>query len=189
MSPILRIGFGQYRHLAEVAKREAGSILCVHKYSDKGCWGLTSPMLEGAISDTNYPASTMIEASAISLADRVNLQAFQSANRPEIDWRAIPPDRVYEFLLWHEIGHLRENFCVFELLQQKRPGIVAIAYKVNEVLADRYAWRKLFPNHALPMRPGLSSDEQSSINSSIGYLRRIAPLPRPPAAESRAPRA
>jgi len=178
MSSVLLLSHSQYRELAEVAKREAGSILSVHKFRDKGCWGLMSWMVAGAVIDTTNPASKRIEASWISLADRINLNAFHAAYRPEIDWSAVPASRVYEFLLWHEIGHQLENFFVFDLLKAQDPSIPGKVQMINEVLADRFAWRQLFPDQPLPLRRTLSVRDQSLISTDLEYLNSIAPLKR-----------
>ena len=71
-----------------------------------------NPMAVPVQIDAKDPNSMFAEKAAITLADRINVRRLKSAKRPEMDWHSVPDDKVYEFVLWHEIGHRMNNFYI-----------------------------------------------------------------------------
>ena len=175
---ITKLSRSMYRDYALLAKQHAGSALQVSTYSAMNCWGAIDPMARGIYKDAKDVSSHATEGSVIKIADRINVNRFQSAMRPELDWSAIPGKMVYEFVLWHEIGHIINNLCSFDLLQAKGlkeplPIILRKLGWVNETLADRFAWNTLFPKKKLPLNPKLPKERPQMINSWIDELSKV----------------
>jgi len=120
------------------------------------------------------------ESSGIALVPSIPLARLYEVRRPELDWTAVPSERMFEFVALHEIGHYAQNYeswWAFErTLKAKgmeRSEIDAIPLRmVNEVLADRYAWSQLFPGSELPTHA-----ERTVPEDRVAYwLDRVAAL-------------
>lgn len=182
-SRVLRLGRRQYRAFSEVVKREAGAVLAVKSVAEMGgCWGMYSPMAVPVQIDARDPGSMFAEKAAITLADRINVRRLKSAKRPEMDWHSVPDDKVYEFVLWHEIGHRLSNF--FEMDLAFKRGDLGGRFdeyrwrtrRANEVLADRYAWRHLFPVSELPVREDISEKTRNELDRDIEDIAELIEL-------------
>jgi len=99
------------------------------------------------------------DGAAIDLVNQIEVARFGSAPRPEMDWSAIPPHTIYDFLIWHEIGHLvMGHHAVIGLNDSRAPWDPMddrerfLARAEMERRADRYAWGVLFPGTSLPVR-------------------------------------
>ena len=111
-----------------------------------------------------------------TLAERINIAAFRSCIRPELDWSAIPAHLIYDFILWHEIGHKADNYDQIDFFtgkcrqQEDFARLNRALLRANEVLADRYAWAKIFPNEPLPISLARSAEYLAGINADIAEL-------------------
>lgn len=109
----------------------------------------------------------------VNLAQAIDLEAFRSAWRPEIDWSAIPVHNIYRFLLEHELAHARHrdnglfSYLSFGPMGRKGddPKVEAAIrrYQNNraavhsmrlfiEARADREAWQTLYSDAPMPTR-------------------------------------
>ena len=99
------------------------------------------------------------DGAVIDLANQIEVARFGSTPRPEMDWSAIPPNAIFDFLTWHEIGHLvMGHLSVVGLCDNSAPWNCQdprerfLARAEMERRADRYAWGVLFPGTSLPVR-------------------------------------
>jgi hypothetical protein len=91
----------------------------------------------------------------IRLANQINVEMFKVASRPEMDWAAIPPLMIYDFLIWHEIGHVvmgHMKWCDDYPWNHMDKKSIFLAKAEMERRADRYAWGVLFPYQFLPKK-------------------------------------
>jgi len=142
-----------FRELDILARREAGKPLKVVDWREmEGAFARQSIWAAPLYLDINEPYLT--ERGVIEIANQIDTDKFYSTKRPELDWRAIPKEQIYRFLVLHEIGHIRcgidlvDLFKFFPLLGRN------MAIMASELLADRYAWTNLFPDKDLPIRKG-----------------------------------
>ena len=187
---VVRLGRKQYRAFFEVVKRETGAVLAVMSAAEMGgCWGMYNPMAVPVQIDAKDPNSMFAEKAAITLADRINVRRLKSAKRPEMDWHSVPDDKVYEFVLWHEIGHRMNNFYIPDVwravdgLERGGMELFGRAKRANEVLADRYAWGRLFPDRRFPVRGDLPREQCRELSRDIEHISTLVELReiRPPA--------
>lgn len=112
----------------------------------------------------------------VTLAERINVAAFRSCIRPELDWADIPANLIYDFILWHEIGHKADNYDQIDFFtgkcrqQEDFARLNRALLRANEVLADRYAWAKIFPSRPLPISQARSAEYLAGINADIAEL-------------------
>lgn len=169
---LIRVTKTKYRLLAETAK-ENGVILDIKEFNEIKCFGCSHPLATAAIEDARIPTSGLYEYPSISLAKSFCIDQMKSSNRPEMDWSAIPADKIIDFILWHEIGHKLWNFCEFDVFLKLKNINQRLIYKVrkyNEVLADRFAWKKLFPEESLPIKSQINKSEIKEIKQGIEEL-------------------
>lgn len=178
----LRLTRSQFRRFAEIAKSR-GYILEVHEPWEKpGVWGECGYMAMTAINDVTDPHSRGSEHGYISLATRINAREMSATSRPEIDLSAVPLHLAYEFVLWHEIGHKEWNFSLLDFIfarpgEEKYDRYYAKMRRINEVLADRYAWERLFPGKPMPVRKDLTFVDRRRIELDIEELEEgLGPL-------------
>ncbi len=170
---IARITRTKYRKFAEIAKA-SGQILDLESFESMGCLGRASPMVMTAVDDATDPHSMGSEHGSITLAESWQFSWMQSANRPEIDWRAIPEEQALEFVLWHEIGHRVWNFSMIDLIIQRSKFCAHDRFRVsrcNEVLADRFAWDKVCPGEELPAKRGLTVSDREGLDDDIAEFK------------------
>jgi len=168
-----------FRELDILARREGGKPLKVVDWRKmEGAFAQQSVWAAPLYVDINKPHLT--EKGVIEIANQIDTDKFYSTKRPELDWRAIPKEQIYRFLVLHEIGHIKcginlvDLFKFFPLLGyefiQTEEGLWMewpprevrlrairkrnMAIMASELLADRYAWTHLFPDKDLPIRKG-----------------------------------
>ncbi|AYN14296.1 hypothetical protein CHR29_03735 [Pseudomonas monteilii] len=151
----LRITRTQYRGFAEMAK-ESGLALTIATFTELGgIWGEYSRWAQPIVRDALNDQAQRDERVAIKLATSINAGRFRSATRPEIDWSALDDSEIYPFILHHEIGHHLDNFSLWDLIlapdQVVGDQCHKVMYRVNEMLADRYAWEQVRPGEPLPL--------------------------------------
>lgn len=155
----------EFHRLDKIARKN-GNVIEVKRYEDIEVWG-RAPMLVGGV----YKDSRIIEGESIcaevgeiELANYIDIDELRASHRPEIDWSKIPYNKIYEYVVWHELGHKHENFDIWDLTGYgkfdkntkkwvhvcpfKRPAsehdyFRKLIYILNEILADRYAWRHI----------------------------------------------
>lgn len=144
-----------YRQLDLVA-RKFGTAIQVEPLKG-GTWGKVEPLAQGLYEDLRDPSKGMLEQSLISVTNRINVNHFWLAKRPELDLSGIPRERIFEWVVYHEIGHLLHNYSVMDVYLNSADDICSDlrrwmwrASVVNEVLADRFAWETMFPGRQLP---------------------------------------
>lgn len=173
----LQLSHHQYRRFAEIAKAN-GCLLEIHEAGEHGdSWGMSGVMAMSAVDDATDPRTRFCEHGYISLATRIGVDEVRKARRPELDLSHVPLLRLYEFILWHEIAHKIWNFPLSSFVLA-RPGddrydrLYSKACHINEVLADRFAWARVFPGKPLPVRKDLSFAERRQSDMDLEYLQR-----------------
>lgn len=151
----LRITRRQYRQLAELAKVN-GLGLTLDTFTNLGgIWGEYNCWAQPIIRDVSSDSRLCDERIAIKLANSVNAGAFRGAHRPELDWAALDDNEVFPFIVSHEIGHHIDNFTYWDIAlmpdMAARDECHKVINRVNEMLADRYAWEQVRPGEPLPL--------------------------------------
>lgn len=154
------------RRVDTLAKRLAGCAIQVLLADEiDGNWGVFSWMADTVCLNTrglvrDGGPHNFRETAWIGLAPSVDYARFRECSRPELDWSHVPRERVYDFIVLHEIGHCVDNFEPFDLAKKQAAlpdGDRRLWGRhftlVNEVLADRFAWCALFPGTPLPIDP------------------------------------
>lgn len=151
----LRITRRQYRQFAGLAKLN-GMGLTLDTFTNLGgIWGEYSCWSQPIVRDASSDSRLCDERITIKLATSVNAGAFRGAHRPELDWSALEDSEIYPFIVSHEVGHHVDNFTYWDITLM--PDLVArdechkVINRVNEMLADRYAWEQVRPGEPLPM--------------------------------------
>ncbi|MFY3460539.1 hypothetical protein ACOTJD_28180 [Achromobacter xylosoxidans] len=154
MKSTLKLSHEQYRQFADLCKAEAGQGLEVSSFEEmRGSWGLSGGMAWELISDVRTnDVSFDNHVSRITLADEVDVAEFRRCGRgrPELNWSVLSDEEIYPFIVWHEIGHRRDNFNMLDAAFFDQESLPALRY-INEVLADRFAWSKIRPGEPLPL--------------------------------------
>ncbi|AZS80695.1 hypothetical protein ELS24_20925 [Achromobacter spanius] len=154
MKTTLKLSHEQYREFADLCKVEAGQGLEVSTFAEMhNSWGLSGGMAWELISDVRTnEVSFDHHVGRITLAESIDVADFRRAgrSRPELDWSVLSDEEIYPFVVWHEIGHRRDNFNMLDAALFDREGFGALCY-INEVLADRFAWSRIRPGESLPM--------------------------------------
>lgn len=147
----------QFRQLDARCRTLAGRPLRVYRKSERPVFGCINYFASAccvnitALSGDGFGAWQ--EIALLEVASEISIERWHNAIRPEIDLRRVPEDRIHEFVVWHEIGHRLDNYCPWEA-QTKRRHEWSDIQRVNEILADRFAWRAMFPDEPLPARAG-----------------------------------
>jgi hypothetical protein len=157
----LTITPGMLRELTVISKTEAGLPLYVKKsedfrevaFAELNFWSL--PVCKD--SRLGLIPGNLIEKARIEITNKIDLEQFHNTPRPNMDWRKVPEDLIYKFLIYHEVGH---NLCgthpVDFIIMAGRGEITweeyRIAIAVHEIWADKYAWQKLFPKKRVPTK-------------------------------------
>ncbi|MBI6947101.1 hypothetical protein [Pseudomonas koreensis] len=152
---ILRITRRQYRQLAELAKQNGVGLTLDTFTNLGGIWGEYSCWAQPIVRDASIDRRLCDERIAIKLATSVNAGAFRGAHRPELDWSELEDGEIYPFLVNHEVGHHVDNFTHWDIILMTdlvaRDQCHKILNRVNEMLADRYAWEQVRPGEPLPL--------------------------------------
>lgn len=182
---ILRITRKHYRQLAELAKQN-GVGLSLDTFTNMGeCWGLYSSWAQPIVRDAAADQHSYDERIVIRLATSINAAALRSATRPELDWASLEDDEIYSFILHHEIGHHVDNYrgwALFEISDlEARNQCHRVLGRVNEMLADRYAWGQIRPGEPVPLgESGKRMEEvmQADLALLSKHMPRIRRKPR-----------
>lgn len=167
-----------YRKLDLIARKE-GYVLQVttqEELDEDRCWARTGGFAQGVYRDLTGTTvgSGLFETTLIEIAPSIPLQNFSSARRPELDYSHVPKDKIWEFVLQHEIGHLKGMYCPIDLhsacAPEQRKEWARGMWAVNESLADRYAWNALFSDAAPPI-----SDNRMFTAEYIETWQRVIP--------------
>lgn len=180
---VVRLTPAQYRRFHALAKREAGAALAVSSYQKLGAWGQFSCMADSVVKNAAAPRDVQLgdEVACITLASRINVDKLHAATRPEMDWSAIPKALVYEFIFWHEVGHRLDNFDAFDFMTSKYRSYPDFhrwhrhLNRANEVLADRFAWNRLFPGRPMAVAKQHSPEYLRELDAHIEQFSRDVP--------------
>jgi len=145
-----------FRRLDILTRKEAGMPLHVFSWQ-KGiqCWGraeqkkalvLNVPTPDGYCSEMMY---------LIDIANRIDMDQFvKKSSPPWLDHGEIPVKKVYEWLVWHEIAHVKFGdmtaWAHFEKKGMQPPWQQHLRW-CAELRADRYAWGKIAPGIKMPV--------------------------------------
>ncbi|CUJ80941.1 hypothetical protein [Achromobacter sp. 2789STDY5608628] len=189
MRKALTLSHEQYRGFAELCKAEAGQALEVSSTDAmNGDWAQAGFMAWEVIADVRASqAAFALEVSRIELADSIIVGDFRRAgrSRPETNWDALTDDEIYPFIVWHEIGHRRDNFNMLDVMMARSnfpDEVVKRIRWVNEVLADRFAWAQIRPGEMLAKTEGGKRDAQlieDTIALMAQHCQRAKFKPRP----------
>lgn len=153
-----------FRRLDVIARTMAGRPIRILTAAEmKGDFAHIKVMCSCVYQDTNEVQNgrgPLAEMVVIDLANKIDAEAFYRCPRPEMEWRAIPENLIYEFLVQHEVGHCRMDPClVFDLPREieRSRELYTLCMKTLEMRADRYAWKALFPERPIPKRRGCRS--------------------------------
>ena len=164
MKATLKLSHEQYRQFADLCKAEAGQGLEVSTFEEmRGSWGLSGGMAWELISDVRKKdISFDHHVARITLADTIDVAEFRRCGRarPELNWSALSDEEIYPFVVWHEIGHRRDNFNMLDAAFFDPASLAPLRY-INEILADRFAWSRIRPGEPLPLtRTGKANQHQ-----------------------------
>lgn len=183
---ILRITRKQYRQFAEQAKQN-GVGLALDTFTNMGeSWGLYSCWAQSIVRDAAAAEQQSYdERVVIKLATSINAAVLRSAIRPELDWAALEDDEIYSFVFHHEIGHHLDNFRVWDIFAIPDPEVRdrchQVFTRVNEMLADRYAWAQVRPGEAVPLGEAgkrMQDEMQADLELLNKHTPRIRRSPR-----------
>lgn len=172
---IVHLDSGTFRRLDVLARTKAGAPIEVMEPEDMGpffaCGGfqtvftkinekITRSFSSFAFAhEHDHRVETWDPVTVIRLVNQIEVEQFRAAEKPELDYAFIPDELIFDFVVWHEIGHIRI-----------RPGLIDITYACNgwpqkstkqerlmgklvlERKADRYAWRRLFQKAPYPIK-------------------------------------
>lgn len=145
-----------FAEIDAVAKSKAGRPFSIFDHREKSNWGQCNFMVSSVFTDLAMIKTScgepglFAEMGVLEIANEVNVAKFHAADRPEIDLSKIPADRIHEYVAYHEIGHVLDNYNSGKgMFTADREHA-----KVNEVLADRFAWAAMFPGFPVPVRVG-----------------------------------
>lgn len=175
----IRLEHEQFREFAELCKREAGQVLELSTFEKMGsAWGSAGFMAWETIKDAREKTWAYTPPIArIKLAESVTVAEFRRAGRtrPELDWSVLAENEIYPFLLWHEIGHCRNNFSLLDA-SIRGDGIPDdvwnMIHPMSEVLADRSAWSMLRPGEPMPLTASGKSISPT-IDLALEYVGRF----------------
>jgi hypothetical protein len=149
----------EYRELAEISKAHAGWPLNLASVEDMGNdWGFINYWAMPTLEDVTQPDQKYSETAYIYLVSQLNTGEVRTAGkrRPECDWSKLRNSEIYQFVVWHEIGHIRDNFhplriaLALDLPPEAEKAREQLGY-VNEILADRFAWERVRPGEPMPL--------------------------------------
>ncbi|MGO3745455.1 MAG: hypothetical protein ACTJG9_08730 [Alcaligenes aquatilis] len=175
----LTLTHAQYRVLADLCKEHAGKPLNLASVDDmEGDWGSVHYFALPTIDDATRFDQKYRERAYIYLSNRIDTAPLREAgrHRPECDWSKLSNSELFHFVVWHEIGHIRDNFHPAQFMFRSDLGPEAMqaskkAGYINEVLADRFAWERVRPGQSMPLtKAGQRNADQ--IESDIEEISR-----------------
>jgi hypothetical protein len=142
-----------YRELDIITRTRCGSVIEIVPAEEMGgdfarisLWAQTA-----------YPNSTSERpeyTGTITLANQITVDSFWNCPRYEMDWSKVPSNRIYHFITYHEVGHQLNDYNFWKAHlkfyydnEGERKFLIA-----NEIRADRFAWRAIFPKKPLPVK-------------------------------------
>jgi len=139
-----------------LARTFAGTPIIVERAEEmNGYFGGVSPMCDYV--HVRFGDRVRTPKVLITIANRIDLDAFASTKAYVLDWSAIPAEDAYRFVTWHEIAHVIhvDHGLYFEMtLDGVAQDIKRRIYRLAETRADRYAWDVLYPGMEMPLLPG-----------------------------------
>jgi hypothetical protein len=125
----LRLAPDERQRLEVLARMVAGARLLVHPARKCPDFAWLGESLENG-------------APVIHLADSLDLAAFRAATRPGIALKDIPEDKIYEFIVRHELSHLvhRDRDACLAAARSGEAGLAERVCRECETRADREAW-------------------------------------------------
>ena len=164
-SNILKLTENQFRELDVLVRKKAGKVLKLYQHESRDDFGYWSAWAGDVVIDTTKMDAqyTMAEKGIINLANQIDVKRLKATKRPEMDWGKLPVDKIYEFIVFHEIAHTKQNTIdiAFKLRNSKGSGLAM------EVNADRQAFKWLFPDTTFPVKNDLTSDNKKVINEVL----------------------
>ena len=168
MGRMLRLTEGLFTRLDHLARREGGCPVRVRTQRQMPGDQLWAQVVENAWLYRQSERPEKVRHTVIDLVNQFDLDMFQASIRPELDYGAVPEGRAYEFLLWHEIGHLRQGipgtFLIWGwLLHKVDPNLSKF---LVEMRADHFAWQAMFPGNSMPIQksaPGNPTPAQINV--------------------------
>ena len=152
---IIKITPEMFRELDILTRTEVGCPLSIFDHQENDEFGFVSFQPEGvyrhlAIREAH---GCCCEKVIIHVANQIDIDEFYCTRRPEMNYGRIPEWSIYRFIVLHEIGHrlfdIPELLLSFPLSDRDKVRLFLIA---NEVRADRYAWKNLFPWESFPLK-------------------------------------
>ena len=179
-----------YRKLDTIARTEVGSIIAVYAHDPYKPWGYVDVMADSVY---NCPKHEMerdgrrfnvddsvthvnTDRKVIYMANYIKLGMEPTNVKRELNYNKIPSSKAYEFLLWHEIAHIKQGDtnlmfdvqCQGLLNEPEHQLGFAVMRKGQEIRADRWAWSKVFPTISMPKLP-MKSDYFDHCLSVLEY--------------------
>lgn len=145
-----------YRNLDLIVRENAGTTIEVHDYKGMQAFAYVPMGAVGAPEVCIDPAINMLfdEMYLVVLANQIDVNRFWAADSWEMDWSKVPFDKVYHFLIWHEIHHLKADVLWCDIPRSWMAlgdGRYQMFCAINEIRADRFAWHKICPDEAFPI--------------------------------------
>lgn len=164
-SNILKLTEKQFRKLDILVRKKAGDVLELYRHESRDDFAYMSMMAGDVVIDTNKMDAqyTMTEKGIINLINQIDIERLKATNRPEMDWAKLPTNKIYEFIVLHEIAHTKQN-SIDIAFKLRNPKGRRLAMEVN---ADRQAWKWLFPDTTFPIKKDLTGDNKKVIKKVL----------------------
>ncbi len=139
------------------ARTVAGVPICVYAHHEDPKNFAASSGWAQSVRET--PSGGYLEMTLIEVANQVDMEAFKTCWRPEMDWASVKPEHVYAFIVLHEVAHHLHLDTVLmwsnEYLDMLtgRPQDALTVRRFIEMRADRAAWSALYPGQPIPVVP------------------------------------
>jgi hypothetical protein len=108
----------------------------------------------------------------VPIIDDVDKLCNSASECPELDRGQLPKELAFDYLVHHEIGHVRGGDCRiirhFDKVEKWPPERMDALRNSLDMRADRYAWGEIFPGVKMPVR----SDNSERIATFDAFLQR-----------------
>lgn len=156
-----------FHELDLLSRVTVGIPVSVQQHESNNSFAWVSPSCIELYDMTKGKPVVMSESGCIFLANQIDIERFRACMRPEMDWSVLEGADIYQFLVLHEIAHVRRQDPIFYLKAQMSddfwiPGKSSrrrtVAPKYRELVtaleadADRAAWKALYPGKSMPKR-------------------------------------
>ena len=168
-SNILKLTETQFKELDVLVRMKAGKVLELYRHESRDDFAYWSMMAGDVVIDTNKMDAqyTMTEEGIIHLSNQIDVERLKATNRPEMDWGTLPSDKIYKFIVLHEIAHTKQNAIDIAFKLRNAKGS-RLAMEVN---ADRQAWKWLFPDVSFPVKKCLANKHKQIINDVLDEFK------------------